>query len=62
MSNDGNTYAINRYLEAQEAYDNSLEVIMYCAPCDEMISSKDWDKHVANETCPNCSGELGEKQ
>jgi|TARA_R110000851_G_scaffold147107_1_gene286928 hypothetical protein len=60
MSNDGNTYAIGRYLDAQEAYENSLAVIMYCTPCDETISSEDWSNHIEGETCPNCSGELGE--
>jgi len=57
---DGNTYAIEREFEAQEAHDDTQPVVLYCPPCDEHISSEDWPFHVSDGTCPNCMIQLEE--
>jgi transcription initiation factor IIE alpha subunit len=60
MNTDGNTYAINRRLAEQEAYDASLPHDMLCLECDEKIHEEDFPAFIANQTCPNCGNELEE--
>jgi hypothetical protein len=60
MNTDGNTAAIERHLAEQEAHDAAQPVILYCRPCDEIISSEDWPSYVYRGTCPDCGGELEE--
>jgi|TARA_R110000787_G_scaffold282736_1_gene394806 uncharacterized paraquat-inducible protein A len=61
MNTDGNTYAINRHLEAQELHDAAQpEADMYCTHCDETISGRFDPKAIATQKCPNCSEELYE--
>jgi Zn finger protein HypA/HybF involved in hydrogenase expression len=55
---DGNTYAIERELAAQEAHDAAQPVLVYCLACNETISSEDWPNHEYQGTCPNCASEL----
>jgi hypothetical protein len=58
---DGNTYAINRHLAEQEAYDAAQqEADMYCAHCDEAICGDLDALAIAMRKCPNCSEELDE--
>jgi Zn finger protein HypA/HybF involved in hydrogenase expression len=57
---DGNTHAIESQLAEQERYEDAQPVILYCRPCDEIISSEDWPSYVYRGTCPDCGGELEE--
>jgi hypothetical protein len=57
---DGNTHALNCHLAEQEAHEAAQLVILYCLPCDEIISSDDWPAFTYHGTWPNCAGELEE--
>jgi hypothetical protein len=52
---DGNTYAINQHLAAQEAHDALHADDLYCPECDEVIGAPG-----VPELCPHCGGELEE--
>jgi hypothetical protein len=56
---DGNTYAINKHLEAIEAYDLANPPDLYCSKCAETISGH-YAQSVTMEVCPDCGGELDE--
>ena len=60
MNTDGNTAAIDRHLAEQEAYDAANPDDMYCPACDEVINGPDCADFIADETCPDCAGQLEE--
>lgn len=55
---DGNSAAIDRHLDAIDAWHAAQPVFAYCAACDETISSHDFPHHVEDDECPNCGGTM----